>query len=140
MFHFHKATKLFDSETVSIIFLREINELKGVQKKTCFFFQKYFGFLKMFFLLTKSFGCQRKSFRYRPKEHFDTCLRSVGRIFTEIWHFSWQPTIWTSIFLQFLTLLYVVLTWISLTENGITQWLWILQTWDRCQNFPWFKT
>ena len=26
----------------------------------------------------------------------------------------------------------------GLRENGITQWLWVLQTWDRCQNFPWF--
>ena len=100
--------------------------------------QKYFGFLKTFFLHTKSFGCQRKSFRYRTKENFDTCLRSVGCIFTEIWHFLWKSTFWTSICLQFLTLLYVVLTWIGLTENGITQWLWVLQTLDRCQNFPWF--
>ena len=67
--------------------------------------KKIFSSPKTFFLLTKSFGCQRKSFRYRPKENFDTCLRSVGLIFTEIWPFSWKPTFWTSnFFLQFLTL------------------------------------
>ena len=41
-----------------------ILSVKGCQQKNPVFFQKYFGFLKMFFLLTKSFGCQRKSFRY----------------------------------------------------------------------------
>ena len=54
--------------------------------------EEIFSSLKTFFLHTKSFGCQRKSFRYRTKENFDTCLRSVGRILTEIWHFSWKPT------------------------------------------------
>ena len=42
----------------------EQQDVKGCQQKNPVFFQKYFGFLKMFFLLTKSFGCQRKSFRY----------------------------------------------------------------------------
>ena len=57
----------------------------------------------MFFLITKSFGCQRKSFRDVTKENFDTCLRSVGLIFTEIWPFLWKPTFWTSNFWQVLT-------------------------------------
>ena len=35
-----------------------------------------------FFPLTKSFGCQRKSFRYWTKENFDTCLKSAGLVFT----------------------------------------------------------
>ena len=26
------------------------------------------------------------------------------------------------------------------TENSITQWICVLQAWDRCQNFPWFDT
>ena len=64
-----------------------------------------FGSPKKFFLPTKSFRCQQKSFRYRAKENFDTCLRSVGLIFTEIWPFSWKQTFWSSnFFWQFLTL------------------------------------
>ena len=61
--------------------------------------EKIFDSPKIFFLPTKSFGCQGKSFRYRPKENFDTCLRSVGLIFSEIWPFLWKPTFWTSNFL-----------------------------------------
>ena len=45
----------------------------------------------------------RKSFRYWTKENFETCLRSVGLVFTEIWPFSWKSTFWTSNFWQFLT-------------------------------------
>ena len=62
-----------------------------------------FGSPKKFFLPTKSFGCQLKSLRYQPKENFDTCLRSVGIIFTEIWPFLWKPTVWTPNFWQALT-------------------------------------
>ena len=47
---------------------------------------------KNIFIPTKSCGCQGKSLRYRLKENFDTCLRSVGLIFSEIWPFSWKPT------------------------------------------------
>ena len=72
-----------------------------------------FGSPKKFFLPTKSFRVQGKSFRYRPKENFDTCLRSVGLIFTEIWPFSWKQTFWSSnFFWQFLTLF----SWVKL--NG----------------------
>ena len=67
--------------------------------------EKIFDSPKIFFLPTKSFGCQGKSFRYRPKENFDTCLRSVGLIFSEIWPFLWEPTFWTSNFDTFLTIL-----------------------------------
>ena len=38
----------------------------------------------------------RKSFRYWTKENFETCLRSVGLVFSEIWPFSWEPTFYTS--------------------------------------------
>ena len=61
--------------------------------------EEIFDSPKKIFLPTKSLGCQEKSFGYRPKENFDTCLRSVGLIFSEIWPFSWKPTFWTSNFL-----------------------------------------
>ena len=74
-------------------------------KKMFFFVFSFFGYSKKGFQLFLCYGCQGKSFRYRPKKNFDTCLRSVGLIFTEIWPFSWKPTFWTSnFFLQFLTL------------------------------------
>ena len=60
---------------------------KGCQKKRLFFF----GLPKTFFLLAKFFGCQRKSFRYRPKENFDACPRSEDLIFSELCHFLWDP-------------------------------------------------
>ena len=113
--------------------------IKGVPKKTRFF-QKYFGFLKMFFLLNKSFGCQRKSFRYRTKENFDTCLRSEGLIITELCHFLWDQFMLT----QHKVRLRIVNKWmfkmLVSTKNVISQWICVLQTWDRCQNFPWFDT
>ena len=72
-----------------------------------------FGSPKKFFLPKKSFGCQLKSLRYRPKENFDTCLKSVGLIFTEIWHFSWKSTFWTSNFWQVLLIFF---SWVKM--NG----------------------
>ena len=75
-------------------------------------FSNIFGLPKTFFLLTKSFGCQRKSFRDVTKENFDTCLRSVGLIFTEIWPFLWKPTFWTSNFWQVL----IFFSWVKI--NG----------------------
>ena len=61
--------------------------LKGVPKKMFFFLRPF----KTFFLLSKYFGCQRKSFRYWTKENFDTCPRSEGLIITELCHFLWDP-------------------------------------------------
>ena len=46
--------------------------LKGGPKRISLFS----ALLKRFFLLTKSFGCQRKSLRYWIKENFDTSHRS----------------------------------------------------------------
>ena len=173
---------------------------KGCQKKKVVFF----GLPKTFFLLAKFFGCQRKSFRYRPKENFDACPRSEDLIFSELCHFlldpfslthenkvkncqkklddqkvcfhekghisvnmsptdlrqvskfslgrypklfPWHPKdlVGRKICLgeSKISILYFYL-YISrtfgLTENGITQWLFVLQTWDRAQNFLWFDT
>ena len=41
----------------------EVAFIKGDKKKTCPLPKKLFVSPKTFFLLTKSFGCQRKSFR-----------------------------------------------------------------------------
>ena len=62
-------------------------KIKGVKIKV--------PFTDTFFLLTKSFECQLKSFRYRPKENFDTCPRSEDLIITELCHFPWDPFILT---------------------------------------------
>ena len=74
--------------------------------------KKNFSSPKTFFLLIKSFGCQGKRFRDVTKENFDTCLRSVGLIFTEIWPFLWKPTFWTSNFWQVL----IFFSWVKI--NG----------------------
>ena len=180
--------------------------LKGDKKKPARF-KKYFDFLKILFLLKKSFGCQRKSFRSWTKENFDTCPRSEGFIITELCHFLWDQFMLTQheskfknckkmdvqnvifrqkcyisvnmsptdlrqvskfSFVQYLKLflwhpkdlvcrknvlgeekissfhckLFTMASFKKkgLKENGITQWLWVFQTWDRCQNFPWFNT
>ena len=93
-----------------------------------------------FFLLTKSCGCQRKSFRYWTKENFDTCPRSEGFIITELCHFLWDQFMLT----QHKVRLRIVKKWmfkmLVSTKNVISQWICVLQTWDRCQNFPWFDT
>ena len=68
---------------VSVSVFVVVQYIKGDKKKTC----PLFVSPKTFFLLTKSFGCQRKSFRYQTKENFDTCPRSEDLIVTELCHF-----------------------------------------------------
>ena len=70
-------------KTPPSVLLSDAGELKGVKKKGSFFF----GLPKTFLLLATFFGCQRKSFRYRTKENFDTCPRSEDHIVTELCHF-----------------------------------------------------
>ena len=54
-------------------------------------FSKIFCLSQVIFHHGKSFGCQKRSFRYRPKENFDTNYRSLGLVFTELWPFLWKP-------------------------------------------------
>ena len=75
------TSSLFGSE----IFRSMPVPVKGVQKNVLFLW-----LFKTFFLLTKSFECQRKSFRHWTKENFDTCPRSEGLIITELCHFLWD--------------------------------------------------
>ena len=55
--------------------------------------KKIFSSPKTFFLLTKSFGCLRKSFRSRINENFEPCSKSEGQIVIELCHFSWDTFI-----------------------------------------------
>ena len=113
------------------MFWNQSDYIKGVPKNQ-FFWNMHF-LPKTFFIITKLFGCQRKSFRDGTKENFDTCPRSEGLIITELCHFLWDQIMLR----QHKVRLKIVKKWMSKmlvsTKNVISQWICVLQTWDRCR-------